>query len=117
MKKIFTLLFCVAATAFAASADNDALIERGINYLLGNESDITMLQAQNLDVNNDGVINITDIITLINANIQEKKAQLASDNRKPNTQALIDKVLNEESSSVTITTVTEAINEDLHQKQ
>ena len=117
MKKIFTLLFFAAVTAFAASADNDALIDRCINYLLGNETDITVLQAQNMDVNNDGVINITDAIALINANIQEKKAQKAPRNRKSNTQALIDQVLNEEPSSITITTVTTSINEDLNQEQ
>ena len=117
MKKIFTLLFCVAATAFAASADNDALIDRCINYLLGNETNITMIQAHNMDVNNDGVVNITDATMLINQSIRERQPQFTPRQRKLNTDALIDKALNEDPSTVSITTVTDAINEDLKPEQ
>ena len=83
MKNIFTLLFCVAATAFAASANNDAQIERCINHLLGDDANVTMLQAQNMDVNHDGVINITDVTTLINQNIQKKQAKAAKRELEP----------------------------------
>ncbi|MBR5170546.1 MAG: hypothetical protein IKW85_08255 [Muribaculaceae bacterium] len=116
MKKVFTLLFCVVATAFAASANNDALIDRCINYVLGNDTNIAAPQTQELDANNDGVINITDVTTLINMKLQDEKVQKSSRHRVLKPQVLIDKVLNESPSKTTITTITDAINKDLEEQ-
>ena len=104
MKKVFTLLFCVAATAFVASANNDALIDRCINYVLGNETNVTMIQAQNLDANHDGEINITDVTTLINMKLQEENIQKSPRQKRTlQPQVLIDKAPNQDTPKVSKT--------------
>ena len=62
MKKIFTLLFCVAA--LTAGATDTSMVERCVNVLLGNEVPSTTLAAD-LDANHDGVISIADVTILI----------------------------------------------------
>lgn len=74
MKRIFTLLFC-AALFSAANATDVTTVDQCINVLLGNNQP-TALRATastaNLDANNDGVITITDVTTLIDMILQKK---------------------------------------------
>lgn len=65
MKKIFTLLFCVVAMALTASAGtDDGIIEQCINVVLGKDAP-AKLTSPNLDVNNDGKIDVADVSRLI----------------------------------------------------
>ena len=111
MKKIFTLLFCVVALGFAAQAEDNGLIDRCINVLLGGEQP-TMLMAANLDANHDGVISISDVTTLIDQQLMEQQA-----NRAPATEvdvdALIEEVLKAKAGEPNIHDVNEAIEHNL----
>ena len=71
MKKIFTLLLCALAFGFAANAD-EAMVNQCINTVLDNNPVATTLTAPDMDANHDGVINITDVTTLINQNLAER---------------------------------------------
>jgi len=68
MKKFFTLLFCVAAMGFAASANEAPNVNDCINTLLsGNQA--TTLRGVNLDFNNDGIVSIADVTAIIDYNL------------------------------------------------
>lgn len=93
MKKIFTLLFCIAAMAFAANAnetvnDND-LITRCMNVVLGIEAPTTNLNGINLDVNQDGRIDVSDVTLLIEQNKSQMKTQAPK--RKLHTKKALEK--------------------------
>ena len=70
MKKIFTLIFCVMALCPLANANDDATIDRCINFILHADQTSMNFNVANLDVNHDGAINITDVTTLVNQNMQ-----------------------------------------------
>lgn len=75
MKKIFTSLFCVLAVGLFAHADDNALIDQCINTVLGGDNATMTIATPNMDVNHDGVVNITDITIMINQDIQNRKAK------------------------------------------
>lgn len=109
MKKIFTLLFCVAAMAFAAQAD-DNFIDQCINYVLYNGGTPTVRAAE-FDANNDGVVNISDVIFLVNQSTNE--AQINQAPAVPQSDAIINSLLNEPKPVVTIKDATDAINKEI----
>ncbi len=73
MKKIFTFLFCLMALGLTAQAD-EALVNQCIDAALNNANDQVTLASPSIDVNHDGVINITDVTLLINQDLAEKQA-------------------------------------------
>ena len=80
MKKIFTLLFCVAAMSMTASAADDALIDRCMKMLLSDDANSVMLMSPNMDINHDGVFNIADLTALIDKMIAERETNMAPEN-------------------------------------
>lgn len=111
MKKIFTLIICVVALCPMAKADNNALIDRCINFILNAGCPSTTLMATNLDANNDGAINITDVTTLVN-NEQNGNQPRPMRVKKSSVNELIQTTLNSKESSPNIKDVTKAINEE-----
>ena len=113
MKKIFTLIFCVVALCPMAKADNNALIDRCINFILGAGNPNTTIMAANLDVNNDGVVNITDVTNLVNSELQNSNQPRPMRVRsKTSVDELIQQTLNTKESSPNIQDVIKAISEE-----
>lgn len=111
MKKIFTLLFCMTAMALAANATTRA--EMCINMLLGNPTS-TNLNAVNLDANNDGVVNISDVTAFIDMDLQAAEAErLSAPKQELDVDAIARKVVEAEVAEPTINDVNEAINQNL----
>ena len=79
MKKFFTLLFCVAAMSFAASANEAPNVDEYINALL-NGNQTTTLRGANLDFNHDGIVSIADVTAIIDNNLETQEQQV---NRAP----------------------------------
>ena len=101
MKKIFTLLFCVAA--LSASAANP--IDECVNVLLGNTTPTTLMAA-NLDANGDGAITVQDIAIFINQ-------QLQSEAPAPSVDAMVQDALNGNPPKHSVEDVKDAIEENL----
>ena len=111
MKKIFTLLF--ALVALTAAADNNAMVDRCINVLLGNEQPTTLM-ATNLDANSDGAITIDDVAVLVDiqlwgptGNINYAPAQAGD------IDALVNKVLETKVETPNIDDVKKAVDKNL----
>lgn len=101
MKKIFTSLFCILAVGLFAHADDNALIDQCINTVLGGDNVTATIATPNMDVNNDGAINITDITIMINQDIQNRKAKAPA--RLPQFKsAKIAKITNNEDGTKTV---------------
>jgi len=111
MKKIFTLLFCVLAMGLSANAEDLPLVDRCINVLLGNETPTTLM-ATNLDANNDGVISIADVTTLIDEALQvnQVNAAPAQDN---NVDAIVNEIIVNADHSPNISDVNKAVDKNL----
>ena len=115
MKKIFTLLFCAIALSFTASADD--LVTECMNTLLSGNG--TRLMATNvnaqLDANQDGVISIVDVTTLI-----DMKLELENVNRAPakkiDVEAMIDDIISNDQPKANIDDVNKAIEHNLKKK-
>ena len=117
MKKIFTLLFCVAAMAFAANANetnDDGVINRCINIVLGLEQPSTNLNSMNFDVNNDGVIDVADVTMLIAQKLERQKLQAPA--KQIDVDRLIQEVLESPTVEPNINDVNNAINHNLDNK-
>lgn len=80
MKKIFTLLFCVAAMSLTASATDNGLVDRCLKMLLNEDANTAMLMSPNMDINHDGVFNIADLTALIDKMIAERETNMAPEN-------------------------------------
>ena len=114
MKKIFTLIICVVALCPMAKADNNALIDRCINFILGAGNPNTTIMAANLDVNNDGVVNITDVTNLVNSELQNSNQPrpMRVRAKKSSVDELIQQTLKSKESSPNIQDVIKAISEE-----
>ena len=115
MKKIFTLLFCVAAMAFAASAQGDDNVDKCINIVLGNEQPTTTIKAVNYDVNQDGVIDIEDVTLMIRVN-SEAGVQSAPAQEEIDIDGLVKEVLQSKTGEPNISDVNKAIDQNLKRK-
>lgn len=115
MKKIFTLLFCVAAMAFAANAneptDDNGAIDRCINIVLGIEQPSTSINSVNYDVNNDGCIDVCDVTMLIAMKIERQKLQAPA--QQIDVDRLIKDVLESPTTEPNINDVNNAIDNNL----
>ena len=109
MKKIFTLLFCLAAMTISASAQDESLVDQCVNIVLGNEN-ATMTKF-NFDVNNDGVIDIADVTLLID--VQRNLAANRAPAQDGDIDALIQEVLTTTSPEPNLTDVNKAIEKKL----
>jgi hypothetical protein len=92
MKKIFTLLFCVASLTAAASSNS--LADRCINLLLGNNAAPAITAPgndTNLDANNDGIIDIDDVTVIIDNELMARNANV---NRAPAQDIDVDRMIN-----------------------
>ena len=116
MKKILTLLLCIAAMAFSASANE--LARECINVLLSNTSH-TQLRASNnnahLDANHDGVITIQDVTTIIDQALKQDQVNRAPA-KEVDVDAIIDEILESDQPKANIGNVNEAIDRNLRQK-
>ena len=112
MKKIFTLLFCVVAVSFAASADNYVnRVEQCINALLCNTSPTTLM-ISNLDANHDGALSIDDVTTMIDEDMQAQQTRRAP--AKENAiEGMVKNILNNEPPTPTVDDVTDTIDKKL----
>ncbi|MBQ9554770.1 MAG: hypothetical protein IJV05_00945 [Muribaculaceae bacterium] len=114
MKKLFTLLFCVATMSIAANASEITLVDRCINVLLGKEVP-TKLMANNLDANHDGAITIDDVTTLIDIALAAQNV-----NRAPasdiDVDAIIDQAIKSETGEPNIHDVNKAVDHNLRNK-
>ena len=115
MKKIFTLLFCVAAMTFAANANTN--YERCIEFLLQQDTPARFTAANlvEFDVNLDGVINIDDVTAMIAQMLDEKEAARANAprNNSPKVQEVINDMLNDTPPVPTMKDLTDTINEQI----
>lgn len=114
MKKIFTLLFCVAALAFAANANETAdngAITRCINIVLGIEQPSTNINGVNFDVNQDGCIDVADVTLLIAQKLERQPMQAPA--QRIDVDRLIKDVLESPATEPNINDVNEAINHNL----
>lgn len=111
MKKIFTLLVCIAGLAFAANATDVNDVQQCMNALLGHNGNPQMLNVPNMDPNQDGVLNIHDVTFLINEMLQEQQVNRAPA-RETDINALIKTVIETEGEP-TIDDVTNAIDKKL----
>jgi len=114
MKKIFTLLFLVTAMALTASAQGDGLVEKCVNVVLGKTQPTTMIMATNLDVNQDGAIDIEDVTLLIQAQIEEAKK--APQQELIDVDDLIEKALNTNTGEPNVDDVSKAIDHNMKRK-
>ena len=90
MKKIFTLLFCMVAISFAASANNYVdRVDQCINVLLGKTTPTTLMTS-NLDANHDGMLSIDDVTAIIDEGLQEQQI-----NRAPAKENEISAIVND----------------------
>ena len=115
MKKIFTLLFCVAAMTSAANATDTSMVERCINVLLGNETPTTIM-ATNLDANHDGVLSIADVTTLIDQALAAQQVNRAPA-RNIDVEGMINEMLENNNEEPTISDVSKAIDRNLNNKK
>jgi len=106
MKKIFTLLFCVATMALSASAQDEGNVERCINVVL-NGGNSTMMMAANLDANLDGVIDVADVTKLIEARLAA--ASMRAPRQQADVNALIQEALNTSDKDPNVEDVNQAI--------
>ena len=113
MKKIFTLLFCVAA--ITAGATDTSMVEKCVNVLLGNEVPTATLAAD-LDANHDGIISIADVTTLIDMALETQKVNRAP-SRDIDVKAIVNEILETDKDEPTITDVTQAIDHNLNNKK
>ena len=112
MKKIFTLLFCMVACSFAASANNYVdRVEQCINVLLAKTTPTTLMMT-NLDANHDGMLSIDDVTAIIDEGLQEQQI-----NRAPAKENEIDGMINDMLDGVpptpTIDDVTDTVDKKL----
>lgn len=112
MKKIFTLLFCMVAISFAASANNYVdRVEQCINVLLGKTTPTTLMTT-NLDANHDGMLSIDDVTAIIDEGLQEQQI-----NRAPAKENEINGMINDMLDGVpptpTIDDVTDTVDKKL----
>lgn len=119
MKKIFTLLCCVAAFSFATSANtNVELVEQCINVLLNNNGP-SRVQATEVnpvfDANHDGVITIADVTALIDQGLEQEMANHAP-SQKMDVDAIIDEILTSDKPKANIGDVNKAIEHNLKQE-
>lgn len=112
MKKIFTLLFCVVAMGLAANAE-ESLIDQCINALLTQDQNTT-LRSATLDANNDGVLTIADVTTLIDMNLMAQQINRAPA-KKTDVQTVINQVLQTETGEPNINDVQEAVDQNIKQ--
>ena len=112
MKKIFTVLLFVAAMAFSASAE-EGLVQHCIDVALGKEAPSTQFNAVNLDVNNDGVINVADVTMLIKMQQEEAGVQAKAPARKIDVDKLIIESLESETGEPNISDVNQAIDHNI----
>ena len=113
MKKIFTLLYCIAGITFAANANDDAPIEQCINMVLNGTTNSTALTSPNMDVNHDGIIDITDVTLLIDQKLRNEKANRAPA-VKNDTEEMTNRLLEGTQPAVSIKELTDAIEENLN---
>ena len=110
MKKIFTLLFCVAGMTFAANAATDlTTVQQCINALLVQDQNAKSTTAPVMDPNQDGVLSIADVTYLIQKLLDEEQKTQA---KNKDIKKLINKVIVSDGDP-NINDVTDAINEKL----
>jgi hypothetical protein len=111
MKKIFTLLFCVASVAFAASAEGGK-VQQCIDVILGKTTP-TKLMATNLDANNDGVIDVGDVTMLIKQDLEKKAVKVKAPAQRIDVERLIKESLESPNHEPNISDVNQAIDHNL----
>lgn len=115
MKKIFTLLVCLAGMAISANAADLTTVYQCIHAVLSHNGNTMMKANPDLDANHDGVLNIADVTRLISQALQAELAEQA--NRAPardeDIEELIHQVLVTKDAPPTIHDVTNAINQKL----
>ena len=112
MKKIFTLLFFVAAMAFAANADNGN-IQNCIDVVLGKIEAPAKLTSPNLDVNNDGEIDVADVAMLIKMELDQQRPMAKAPAQKIDVDKLIKESLETRTGEPNISDVNKAIDHNL----
>lgn len=114
MKKIFTLLVCVAAMALAANAETSRTQEC-INYLLYGSDAPRATVLANFDVNNDGVVDISDATMMINMDIEAKAKANAPAKNKIDVDAIINDILDDVPPTPNLGDVNSAISKNLEE--
>jgi len=114
MKKIFTLLICLAGMAISANATDVTSIRQCMEALLGDNSRNLMVTAPNMDANQDGIVNITDVTFMINQMLSAERASQAP-RQDYDIEGLIHQVLENEETP-TVDDVTDTINKKLEKK-
>ncbi len=116
MKKFFTLLFCVTVMGFGANAaETSDIVYKCIDKLLGGQQSTTIM-ATNLDANNDGVLNIADVTTLVDLVLQVNQPNFAPE-QKMEVNTMLGKIVNNQPPVPTIEDVTKAIDQAITNKQ
>lgn len=113
MKKIFTLLFCVAAMTFAANANTN--YERCIEFLLQQDTPArcTAANLAEFDANLDGDININDVTTMIGQILEQRHATAAPRTEMPTVEEVINDMLDETPPDPTVKDLTDTVNKQI----
>ena len=111
MKKIFTLLLCVVA--LTAAAEIDQRTEQCINALLGNTAPTKVVLAD-LDADQDGVLTIADVTTLIDLSLEQQVNRAPS--QEIDINGLAKEILESPNHDPDITDMSKAVDENLKRK-
>lgn len=118
MKKIFTLLFCVAALAMTANAADNAVVDNYVKMLLNGDASAAMLRSPNVDFNHDGVFNIGDVTAMIDAMLNENQPEMAPAQEAPQADinGMMKDAINADPRTTTTQDVTKAIDQQKKEK-
>ena len=83
--------------------------------MLGDQQSTTIM-ATNLDANNDGVLNIADVTTLVDLVLQVNQPNFAPE-QKMEVNTMLGKIVNNQPPVPTIEDVTKAIDQAITNKQ
>ncbi len=113
MKKIFTLLLCVAGMTFAANAYDQTNVDQCINALLAQDNNTRTLTEPNLDANQDGILSIADVTCMINNMLE---AKMNAPKQEIDIQGIINQALKTETGEPNIYNVTDAVEKKINDK-
>ena len=113
MKKIFTLLLCVAGMTIAANAYDQTNVDQCINALLAQDNNMRTPTDPNLDANQDGILSIADVTCMINEMLE---AKMNAPKKEIDIQGIINQALETKTGEPNINDVVDAVEQKIKDK-